>query len=479
MGWSLIPLQPGSKEPLMPWKEYQTKKMTETELLQCLQKTPNMNLGLVTGPISGVVVIDLDGTIGLAFGQQKKITSSLVVMSGKGEQVYYKWTDGIKNSVSKISDGVDIRGEGGYVVLPPSIHPNGRRYRWLKPLANYTSAGMSLPSFPTEFGCVVAEQKEKSKLDVTKALEEMKHGNIDTTLVSILGRLRRDGYSASDAFLFLRAQAEERGATPGHLESKIEHIWNTYEPRPGNPGLNIHTSSSSASVALYNSRRQSGISLATGFPALDRMLEGGISSERLFTIAARTGTGKTNFAIALSKSLCSNGKRVLYFSTEFSYKRIWDRYKAYDGGVIDETLFVCDSFTPNLNQVEEAIKEIKPDVFIFDHINHLGEERETLSSFMQGCNFLQRKYGAQGIMVAQLNRQADWIEDGKRITPRMSMIKGAGTIEQASSRVLLLSETRVMPEYNEIIGVLDKNDSGDKGILQFGLYKNPYVFREL
>jgi replicative DNA helicase len=82
-------------------------------------------------------------------------------------------------------------------------------------------------------------------------------------------------------------------------------------------------------------------------------------------------------------------------------------------------------------------------------------------------------------MVAQLNRQADWVENGERIEPRMSMIKGSGTIEQASSRVLLLSEKRVTPEVNEIIGVLDKNDSGDRGLIQFGLYKNPYIFREI
>ena len=92
---------------------------------------------------------------------------------------------------------------------------------------------------------------------------------------------------------------------------------------------------------------------------------------------------------------------------------------------------------------------------------------------------MQRKYMAQGVMVAQLNRSADWVENGKRVEPRMSMIKGSGTIEQASSRVLLLSETRVLPEYNEVLGVLDKNDSGDRGLINFALYKSPYVFKEL
>jgi hypothetical protein len=61
----------------------------------------------------------------------------------------------------------------------------------------------------------------------------------------------------------------------------------------------------------------------------------------------------------------------------------------------------------------------------------------------------------------------------------MSMIKGSGTIEQASSRVLLLSETRITPECTEIVGNLDKNDNGPKGLIHFGLFSNPYVMKEL
>ena len=55
--------------------------------------------------------------------------------------------------------------------------------------------------------------------------------------------------------------------------------------------------------------------------------------------------------------------------------------------------------------------------WIFDHINHISEERESLGLFMQGANFIQRKYNCQGVMVAQLSRQADWVEQGKRVEP--------------------------------------------------------------
>jgi hypothetical protein len=59
------------------------------------------------------------------------------------------------------------------------------------------------------------------------------------------------------------------------------------------------------------------------------------------------------------------------------------------------------------------------------------------------------------------------------------MIEGSATIEQASSRVLLLSMSKSLPEYHEITGYLAKNDDGDTGIVQFALYRNPYHLEEL
>lgn len=499
-GYSLIPLKPKSKEPLIPWTEFQTRRASLTEMTEWLKKWPDMNIGVCTGNISSIVVVDLDGMEGASYGKQNAVHSSVVSLTGNGRQVFYKWTEHVVNSVKKLAPGVDIRGDGGYVVVCPSVHPTGRRYRWERFVPNILAP---LPVNIILAGAgVTAPIVTKPEGWIAKALEEMKIGNIDDTMVSILGRMRHDGWTDSDALAILTPVVREKGATEGHLEDKIKHIWSRYDANPrvkyikpaeifGQPiqsadgqSLVIHSPANDDSfnrfqLSMEPDERVAG--LQTGFPTLDRYFEGGLKSERLFTVAARTGTGKTNFAIKVAAHLCQQGKKVLYFSTEFRYEKIWSRYIAtlQHDDFRRHAFFVCDSFSPNIEQVEEAIKRIMPDVFIFDHINHIGEDRETLAAFMQGANFLQRKYLAQGIIVAQLSRQADFVENGKRIEPRMSMIKGSGTIEQASSRVLLLSEVRVTPELNEILGVLDKNDTGDKGLISFGLYKNPYVFKEL
>jgi hypothetical protein len=495
LGWSLIPIEAQGKTPLIPWKEYQTRKASSEEIQGWLKRWPTMNLGVTTGSLSQLVVVDLDGMEGSQWLSFNPIVSTLVSLTGNGKQLYFKWTEHVDNSVSKIAPGVDIRGDGGFCVIPPSQHPNGKLYRWEKFIPTQL---IPIPTGLIQIGCPetkITNGKESGW--IAKALEEMKIGNIDDTLTSICGRLRRDNYSEQDARILLEPHALEAGATPGHLEEKIRNVWNRYEPaniqRPDRytmesvqSGLAIHFPADDDSFNKFQvsmeSRTTGNQGLHTGFPTLDKFCEGDLKSERLFTVAARTGTGKTNFAIALAANLCQQGKKVLFFSTEFQYSKIWGRYLPYTSGSEEfkrHPFHVCDSFSPRIEQVEEAIKRIMPDVFIFDHINHISEERESLGTFMQGTNFLQRKYQCQGIMVAQLSRQADWVEDGKRIEPRMSMIKGSGTIEQASSRVLLLSEVRVTPEFNEIIGVLDKNDSGDRGLVQFGLYKNPYIFKEL
>lgn len=508
MGLSVIPLRVRGKEPLIPWTEFQTRRMTMEEIVRQWTRVPLANIGIVTGKISGIAVVDLDGPEGLTSATELGLRSMATYLTGNGKQLWYQYpTESnitIVNSVKKLP-GLDIRGEGGYVVAPPSIHPNGKRYRWLNPIT--AGALTVLPLFPNQLRTVTDAQSPvvtKEEGWISKLLEGMKDGNIDSTFVSILGRLRHDGYSKEDARAFLEPHARRVGAEDGHLEAKIENIWGRYEPKArselltvlqnqyinesGLVGtLTIHSPSDnnsweqfnqSQSIRDFNEEQR----LKTGFPKLDLMLTGGLKSSRLTVIGARTGVGKSNFAIGIAKNICEQDKRVLFFSTEMQYQDVWARYIATLKNREEfrqHQFFVCDSFSPNIEKVEEAIIKVKPDVFIFDHINHVSEDVRPLGEFMQGLNWLRRKYNCVGIVTAQLNRAADWVENGKKVEPRLSMIKGSGTIEQAASRVLLLNEVRVTPEMTEIQGILAKNDNGVKGMVMFGLMQNPWRIEEL
>lgn len=498
LGFSVIILEPRGKKPLISWTEFQKRTATENEIREWFQKWPDANLGVVTGAVSGCVIIDLDGPDGIASANRLGLKSSVVSLTGNGRHLWYKYSQPIGNSVRSFP-GIDVRGDGGYICAPPSIHKTGVRYRFLT-RTDFKQFDMLQP-FPMS---IISSQQPESTVTkpdgwIANALEGMKDGNIDDTLTSVLGRLRHDGWTANDARSLLQPHADKAGAEDGHLDEKIENIWNRYEtaarlsiqpPRHMGEGLVIHSPTNPDSLKQFEQStmdrldESTGQRLLTGYAKLDQMLQGGLKSSRLMVIAARTGTGKTNMLLGIARSLCESGKSVLLFSTEMPYEQIWQRYIATLTNPQDfnkHKFYVCDSFAPNIEKVEEAINAIKPDIFMFDHINHVSEEQQELGTFMQGLNFIRRKYDCSGIVTAQLNRSADWIDlkTGEKVTPRMSMIKGSGTIEQASSRVLLLSETRVTPEMTEIVGNLDKNDNGPKGLVHFGLLNKPYKMVEL
>ena len=130
-GWSVIPLRPSSKTPLIDWKPYQQRQATEEEIRSWWSRWPSANVGFVTGTISGVIVLDIDGPEGEAEIEKRGgLPQTLISRTGKGRHAIFRHPGGtISNSVRELP-GLDLRGDGGYIVAPPSIHPSGMRYEW-------------------------------------------------------------------------------------------------------------------------------------------------------------------------------------------------------------------------------------------------------------------------------------------------------------------------------------------------------------
>jgi len=92
---------------------------------------PQASIGLVTGAASGTFVVDADNEP----ARQKLdefgvLPPTRTVKTARGWHLYFRYpTDGvIRNDAGKLCSGIDIRGEGGYVLAPPSLHPSGVRY---------------------------------------------------------------------------------------------------------------------------------------------------------------------------------------------------------------------------------------------------------------------------------------------------------------------------------------------------------------
>ena len=134
-GMSVIPLKPNDKKPLLStWAQLQTVPMTSDEAVEVWKSEPDANLGIVTGQISGLSVLDIDGKDGALAIQKANISlpETRVVRTPNGLHYYFQFTDDMKQSAGVI-DHVDIRSTGGYVVAPPSTI-NGKEYMVAKNL---------------------------------------------------------------------------------------------------------------------------------------------------------------------------------------------------------------------------------------------------------------------------------------------------------------------------------------------------------
>jgi hypothetical protein len=179
-GYSVIPVG-RDKKPIIDWKEYQTRYPTDEELEAWFSDGKN-NIAIVTGPISEIAVLDIDGEEGEESIKQNRLylPPTPCVKTGKGYHYYFKYQDGVRN-FTKRYPGIDLRGEGGYVLAPPSIHPSGMRYEWLIPLDSNLS---ELPEW------VLKEKKEIKEKEpgwVEKLLEGVEEGQRNDTLARLAG----------------------------------------------------------------------------------------------------------------------------------------------------------------------------------------------------------------------------------------------------------------------------------------------------
>jgi len=108
-----------------------------TRLIDWFERWPSANVGVRTGSASGLVVLDVDrrpggmATLATLERSHGELPRSAAVETGAGRHYWFAHPGGIvRNSAGRLGPGIDVRGDGGYVIAPPSCHITGRRYRW-------------------------------------------------------------------------------------------------------------------------------------------------------------------------------------------------------------------------------------------------------------------------------------------------------------------------------------------------------------
>jgi len=222
-GWSPIPIKARSKEPnLRELRPYLSRKATQEELGTWSWS----GVGIVTGPLSGVLVLDVDGPEGEAELQAHghPVTPMVRTASG-GLHLYFRHPEQHVRTGIRVAPGLDVKASGGYVVAPPSVGSNGRPYEWL---VSPEEAELADP--PPWLLQLLG--RERPKGPAAPVGERIPPGERNKALASLAGTMRRRGMGEGEIAAALQVTNEQRCHPPLEAEEveKIAASVARYEP---------------------------------------------------------------------------------------------------------------------------------------------------------------------------------------------------------------------------------------------------------
>ena len=131
-GWKVFPVKPRAKEPLIP-TGFHGASCDPVTVTGWWTRWPDANIGTSPGSC-GYVVLDLDGPAGVTTAERLSLLEepTLEVVTGRDDGGRHRWYTHPGGQIrnGRLGDHLDVRGDAGYVLLPPSVHPSGRAYRW-------------------------------------------------------------------------------------------------------------------------------------------------------------------------------------------------------------------------------------------------------------------------------------------------------------------------------------------------------------
>ncbi len=207
-GWAVFPCKPGAKASLTE-HGFEDATTNKGIIRAWWAAHPNANIGVSCGA-SGLAVIDVDvkgGKPGLEswrdllqlHGQAIGETVTSETPSGGMHLIYTQNGTPIGCTVDTLAEGIDTRGTGGYIVVPPSVTPDGD-YHWAMHSGPHQRA---LQPFPD---ALVPSLQRRADMPADQVTDGIKTGRRNVTLASLAGTMRRRGMSAEAITLALLAE---------------------------------------------------------------------------------------------------------------------------------------------------------------------------------------------------------------------------------------------------------------------------------
>ena len=221
-GWRAFPCD-GKTPSIKGWPQRATCDLSQLEAWAA--QFAGCNWGATTGPESGFFVVDLDGAAGFEWLKSQAdagngLPETWSTRTARGLHLYFSCPDGvdIRNSTGKLAVGVDIRGAGGYVIVPPSVHPDGTRYAIVDDRCPVSPA----PPWLLGLLCDPTPATTRPRPAVP-SFEIIPEGRRNDTLTRQGGYLRRKGQSQAEIEAEL-LQANQRRCSPPLPDAEVSRI---------------------------------------------------------------------------------------------------------------------------------------------------------------------------------------------------------------------------------------------------------------
>lgn len=505
-GASVIPVGK-DKRPLIKWEEFQKRRPTEKEIDEWWIRFPEANVAIVTGKISNLTVVDFEN----GADTSKFPTTDTVKTGNNGLHYYYQNCEGITNK-ARIFPRTDIRGEGGYVVAPPSVtdyEKDGVRMGGSYEISKHIGRA----PFPAHlFG------GQKPKQNWKNILTGVPEGQRNQTAASVAGKLLRSLAPYDwESVAWVMLQKWNDNNKPPLLEHELRTTFesiakrelsfrrtgkeNDFDSLIDEIPLTFTQVLDRAENELDSTKGTDFISF--GYDWLDEPLVGLYKGE-LVIVGGESGLGKTTFTtsivfksnkksliFALEDRLEYYGKKALFFEinklrqlkglvsypwnafvknelADFEYKDF--RAQAKENLKRDNIFFYNSSGLISPEAIEKYIENQcnnGVELFLIDHLHYfdLFKEKDMTKSdnierIFVRLRGLQRRTGARIIMVVHFKKL-----NGRK--PDFDSFKDSVSISQNANYVINIIRERGQSE-REILTEFDipkvRNPNGEKKI---------------
>jgi hypothetical protein len=173
LGWCIIPIPHGRKKARVKWKRCQTERPDREQVQKWFGNGKLLNMAVVLGPVSGDLCcrdFDVAESYQVWAESHPELAERLpTVRTAKGYHVYFRadW-----NGIKHLGDG-ELRGTGGYCMLPPSVHPDGATYEWIIPptAENLLALDPVLAGFMLNDGLVTEQTEQPENTETPEQTE--------------------------------------------------------------------------------------------------------------------------------------------------------------------------------------------------------------------------------------------------------------------------------------------------------------------